>query len=405
MRNKKLYICVTPFFPSPESVFGAYVYDQVKAIERNSDYEVVVFRPKSLRDKRTSYEYGGIKVYLFHALFMPSYFLNGLTNPYNGRAFLTALREHGISVDDIAAVHCHTASFASFGLAVKRRNRGVKYVVQHHDLDPYQIRNGKLAGWLPNLLFRAKVNMRIFGKADCHICVSGAVEKNLLTFPKVDEDMVYEPYTEKLRKIEWLRNDTKGWKTYVLYNGVDTQAFRPLPSPPRDVFAIGCIANYQELKGHITLLEAASILKDKGVMPRFQVRLIGHGPMEDSLRKYVAEHGLQEEVRFEREISHSELPAFYNALDLFVLPSYFEGFGCVYTEAAACGVPFMMCKGQGAAEYIPEPDADKWLIDRGDSEALADKISRYYTHRYEQKLSKTFDIDELVREYLRTVID
>lgn len=405
MNKKKLYICVTPFFPSPDAVYGAYVYDQVKAIERNSDYEVVVFRPKAPHDKRTAYEYGGIKVYLFPALFMPSYFLNGLTNPYNGRAFVAALEEHGISVDDIAAVHCHTASFASFGLAVKRKNPKVKFVVQHHDPDPYQVMNGRLAGWLPNLLFRAKVNMRIFAKVDCHVCVSGAVEKNLRSFPKVDGDLVYEPYTDKLRKIEWLRNDTRGLNTFVLYNGVDTKVFRPLPSPQKDMFTFGCVANYIELKGHITLLEAVSILKSKKLIPHLMVRLIGHGPLEGSLRKYVAEHDLRDTVRFEREISHSELPAFYNALDLFVLPSYFEGFGCVYTEAAACGVPFMMCKGQGAAEYIPESEADKWLVNKGDSEGLASKIAEYYTHRYEQKLSKTFDIDELVKEYLRTVIN
>ena len=64
----------------------------------------------------------------------------------------------------------------------------------------------------------------------------------------------------------------------------------------------------------------------------------------------------------------------------------------------------MMCKGQGAAEYIPESETDKWLIDKGDSDSLADKIYQFYINRYEQKLLRTFDIDELVKDYLRTVL-
>lgn len=45
MSNKRYYLCVTPFFPSPGNWRGAYVFDQVKAIERQSDYRVLVFVP------------------------------------------------------------------------------------------------------------------------------------------------------------------------------------------------------------------------------------------------------------------------------------------------------------------------------------------------------------------------
>ena len=55
MKTKKYYICVTPFFPSTDNWRGAYVYDQVKAIMRNSDYEVVVMKPTSWRDQTEAY--------------------------------------------------------------------------------------------------------------------------------------------------------------------------------------------------------------------------------------------------------------------------------------------------------------------------------------------------------------
>lgn len=58
-------MCYT-FFSTPDSFRGPFIYDQVKAIQKTGKYEVIVFRPTSLRDKRVSYEYEGIKVYLFH---------------------------------------------------------------------------------------------------------------------------------------------------------------------------------------------------------------------------------------------------------------------------------------------------------------------------------------------------
>lgn len=404
MSNKKYYLCVTPFFPTEETVYGSYVYDQVKAIRRNSDLDVMVFRPKSCHDKATSYEYDGIKVFLFPSLFMPSYFFNGLTNPYNGHAFVTALKKNGINLNDIAVVHCHTATYACYGIAVKKLSPQIKVVLQHHDKDPYQILNGKWAGFLPNLLFRAIVNIRNFKKIDTHICISEAVKNNLLAFPKPGKEEVYDPYMQQIKKIEWLRNDTSDFSTYVLYNGVDTCQFQSTAKRNHPLFIVGCIGNYQNLKDHSTLLRAINSLHERKMIPNMRVRLIGHGPLEKDLRNYVSEHKLGEIVCFEKEVDHSELPAFYNSLDLFVLPSIFEGFGCVYIEAAACGVPYMMCKGQGAAEYIPESEASKWLIEKGDSASLADKIYQFYINRYEQKLSKTFEIDELIKVYLRIVI-
>lgn len=405
MLKKKLYVCITPFFPDKDAVYGSYIYDQIKAISRNSEFKVVVLRPKPLLNKAESYEYDGIKVLLFPALFMPSYFFNGLTNPYNKRVFISSLKLHGIDIGDIGIVHCHTASFACFGIAIKKINPHAKVLLQHHDPDPYQIVNGKFAGFLPNLLYRTAVNMSNFKKIDCHICISKFVEKNLLSFPNIDSNIVYEPYINKLKKIGSVKFSTSGFKTYVLYNGVDTDIFKPLSiNKSNDAFTIGCIANYIDWKDQISLLKAINLISQKEQIPNLKVKLIGHGPLEESLHQYAISHNLEGIVQFNDEIDHSKLPDFYNSLDLFVLPSYFEGFGCVYTEAAACGVPFIMCKGQGASEYIPASEAEKWLIDKGDFESLANKIYNYYLYRYNQILSKTFNINELIKEYLRAII-
>ena len=85
------------------------------------------------------------------------------------------------------------------------------------------------------------------------------------------------------------------------------------------------------------------------------------------------------------------------------LPSYFEGFGCVYTEAAASGIPFMGVFGQGAAEVLEPSEFDKWLIQPHDYKRLAKLFIQYYTERYEQKLCQEYNIDILITDFLRSL--
>lgn len=105
MHHYKFYICVTPFFPSPNNWRGAYVLDQVKAIQRHSMLKVLVFMPSS-RDGE--YEIDNIKVYLFKIRQTPSYFFNGLFNEYNTSKFIERINSASINIDDIKFVHCHS---------------------------------------------------------------------------------------------------------------------------------------------------------------------------------------------------------------------------------------------------------------------------------------------------------
>lgn len=384
-------------------MYGAYIYDQVNAIRRNSDYEVLIFKATTMRGMAEHYVYDGIKVFLFPSLFMPSYFFNGLTNDYNGRAFLRALRRLDINLEDIAVVHCHTASYACYASAIKRKCPGVRTVLQYHDPDPYQVRLGKFAKWKPNAVYRAKMLIEQFCNIDLHLCISKKVEYNLTHFPEPHVRECFESYRDILHVLRDVPAP-RGLSTYVLYNGVDTSQFHRIEGlRDSSVFKIGCVANFIDWKDQMTLIRAVRELHERGVMHEMRVRLIGHGPMEGELRDYVEKNGLAGVVAFEQEVQHSELPAFYNSLDLFVLPSYFEGFGCVFTEAAACGVPFMGCVGQGYSEYIAAEDRGRWLIEPGDYEQLSRNIEGYMRNGYEQRLRETYDIDELVKRYLNYI--
>lgn len=401
MENKKVYIVVTPFFPSSSSWRGAYVYDQVKAIERNSDYKVLVFRPGQGED----YEIKGIKVYRYKTRSFPSNILNGFFNDYNGRSFVRRVNELGVDLNNVAFVHCHVCMNAACGFALKKINPNIRVLLQHHDLDPLNLRSGVLLrNNRFNIRYRAKKAIALFNEVDLHICISEPCRKNLLTFPNKRHCEVYDDYIRALNLCKGMPSITPK-DVYVLNNGVNTNLFN-LASLHLDnrkktkEFRIGCIANFNELKGHMTLIKAFEIFVHKADNENVRLSLLGTGDTRVMCENYIQEHQLEDYVEWPMEVPHDKLPEYYHSLNLFVLPSYFEGFGCVYTEAAACGVPFMGVYNQGAAEVIAPDESGKWLIQPHDYNRLAELINQFYTERYVQKLCKAFDIDVLICQFL-----
>lgn len=416
MTNKKYYICVTPFFPSPGNWRGAYVLDQVKAIQRNSEYEVVVFMGGGKAD--ADYEIDGIKVYRYHTRELPSNILNGFFNGYNSRSFMKRVMEVGINPNDVAFVHCHVSMRAVCGLALKKLNPAIKVLLQHHDLDPFNLRSGVLLrNNRFNIRYRAKKAIGLYNKVDLHICISEACRDSLLQFPNPREWEVYDDCIRSLKLCKGLPSiHPKG--TYVLYNGVDTTLFNRKDSSSgskcSNLFRIGCISNFQELKNHVTLIKAFEILHKKGYN-NIVLSLLGTGETREECETYLRNSKinpltsealkpltLYDFVEWPSEVTHDKLPDYYRSLDLFVLPSYFEGFGCVYTEAVACGVPFMGCVNQGYSEYVA--DKERWLIEPKDYEQLAKLIERYYLSGSNgsrvQELCHPFDINILIKDFL-----
>ncbi len=407
MSQNKYYLCVTPFFPGPNNWRGSYVLDQVKAIARHSDYEVVVFATHPFNEKVGDYVKDGIQVYAIRPLLMPSYILNGLTEGIVGRLFVRKLRQVGIDPQEVAFVHCHTASHAAFGFGVRKVNPRAKVLIQFHDLDPYTLRNGKWAEKRWNVRYRARKSLSAFERADLLISISTPVQDNLLAFPKARPQEVYSSY---LARLEHVRDfpSLKSRKTYILYNGVDTSLFYPKKRPDNEVFRIGCIANFDDLKDHITLIKAFELFIKKNTNRTnntnlFRLSLLGTGEARAMCEEYVHEHGLEDYVEWPKEMAHDKLPEYYRSLSLFVLPSIYEGFGCVYTEAYACGVPFMGVYDQGAAEMIVPEEQDKWLIQPYDYKHLAELIEHFYENLCEQKLCHPYDINELIPKYLRYI--
>ena len=399
MSTGKYYLCVTPFFPSPNNWRGSYVLDQVKAIKRNSDFEVFVFMEGGKND--ADYVIDGIKVYRYTVKSLPSNILNGFFNDYNSRSFLKKVWSLGIDVEDIRVVHCHVSMRAACGLALKRLNPEIKVLLQHHDLDPFNLRSGVIGRYNRwNIRYRASKAIALYNQVDVHVCVSKACADSLKSFPNARPEECYDAYIRSLNLCKGLPS-IQPKSVQILYNGVDCNLFHKREDALKcrkspELFRIGAVANFNDLKGHLTLIKAFEELH-KG-HDNIVLSLLGTGETRRICEEYLRNHGLISYVEWPNEVTHNKLPEYFHTLDLFVLPSYFEGFGCVFTEAAACGIPFIGCVHQGYSEYIT--DKDKWLILPHDYKRLAELIESYMKSPVKQQYNHSFNIDDLVKDFL-----
>lgn len=103
----------------------------------------------------------------------------------------------------------------------------------------------------------------------------------------------------------------------------------------------------------------------------------GEGPQEQEQRRklegLISSLGIEAHVRWLGVLPQVELPRYYGAADVFVLPSRYELFGIVMLEAMACGVPVVATRFGGLAEVIAHGETG-FLVDPTDTTELAEAI-------------------------------
>jgi glycosyltransferase involved in cell wall biosynthesis len=163
----------------------------------------------------------------------------------------------------------------------------------------------------------------------------------------------------------------------VAYCGVD-EMFHPLPAaevsrfreerglPDRFILFLGTLEPRKNVQ---TLIRAYATWRRAGPdIPRLVVAG-GKGWYFDRIFAQVEELGLSGEIIFPGYVSQQELPLWYNAAELFVYPSRFEGFGLPVLEAMACGVPVVttnvasLPEVAGDAAWLVSPDDESQLIE------------------------------------------
>lgn len=106
--------------------------------------------------------------------------------------------------------------------------------------------------------------------------------------------------------------------------------------------------------------------------------IVGEGPLEGELRAVVSRKGLGDRVLFAGRVADADLPAFYQACDLFVLPSTAktEAFGVVQIEAMAAGKPVVSTDLPTGVPWVNQDGASGLVVPPGDPRVLGDALRR-----------------------------
>jgi glycosyltransferase involved in cell wall biosynthesis len=158
----------------------------------------------------------------------------------------------------------------------------------------------------------------------------------------------------------------------TVYNGIDTDTFRPLDGIERKPDKLLYVGNSEDRnKGARFFLEAINMLKDE---LDFRVTFVDNFKHNLKLApRLVNEFGLNSIVDFTGRIPTEDLARHYNEARLFVTSSVHEGFGLPLAEAMSCETPVLGTQ-IGAYQEIAEHGHSGWLVPPRDSRALADAI-------------------------------
>ncbi|HET7339684.1 MAG TPA: glycosyltransferase [Candidatus Dormibacteraeota bacterium] len=173
----------------------------------------------------------------------------------------------------------------------------------------------------------------------------------------------------------------------VVPPGVDLTMFQPIGrDEARRKIGYGAgrlllfVGRLERLKGVEVAIRALALLRDRA---HDDVRLLILGEdardEEDSekqrLKTIASQLGVRDRVDFLGSVAHHELPFFYSAADVCVMPSYSESFGLVGLEAQACGTP-VVGSGVTGLRSVVRDDVSGYLLDSHDPAMYAERIGR-----------------------------
>ncbi len=153
--------------------------------------------------------------------------------------------------------------------------------------------------------------------------------------------------------------------------GTDPAALAQLEAA-RDPFTVLCVARQYPRKRVRDLIAAFPLVLAQ--LPEARLVVIGDGPEHGALRQQVADLGISSAVQLLGALaSDQEVRAWYRRASIFCLPSIQEGFGIVFLEAMASGLPVVSTTATAIPEVVPQGQAGL-LVPPRDPPALAAAI-------------------------------
>jgi glycosyltransferase involved in cell wall biosynthesis len=206
----------------------------------------------------------------------------------------------------------------------------------------------------------------------------------------------------------------------VIPDGVDTRRFRPLLDRAaladwrrrvlgEDVPYIAYVGKPTERRNLSPLIRAFAALKEEKRIPHKLLIVGADLPGTSPFRRVIMELGLDAEVFILGYANHDEMVFVYNAANLFVYPSSYEGFGMPVLEAMACGAPVIALNNTAFPEFAGGvahllPDAGVNTLADGISAVLSDAAWRERMAREGPKRAASYDWRLVTKRYLDLMI-
>lgn len=195
-------------------------------------------------------------------------------------------------------------------------------------------------------------------------------------------------------------------KILVINNGVDVNKFFQSQNKLSGIknnqkIIIGSIGRLTKQKGFEYLVEAMGKLSNQNV----ECLIAGDGELKTRLQKKVEKFGLENKVKLLGW--QKDIKSFLSKIDIFILPSLWEGFGIAILEAGLVGLPVIASNVDGIKEII-EDKKDGLLVKPADSDELAQKIEYLLEHKefgvelsanLQTKIKNNFTIQKIVAQY------
>ncbi len=196
----------------------------------------------------------------------------------------------------------------------------------------------------------------------------------------------------------------------VINNGIQVSRFYPYPSEERKIcraefgftdndIVIGNIARFNKEKNQVFLLKL--IAEDKRNNGNLKLLLTGDGPLFEQSKKISDEYGINDRVVFTG--ARSDVEKIYNSMDVFCLPSFFEGLPVTAIEAQACGVPCVVSSNVTSEANLEVVPYHSLALESGISDWMEKIYGCYAADRAEAFVvtakikQKKYDTDSVIR--------
>lgn len=284
-----------------------------------------------------------------------------------------------VDIGSYHILHSHT-QFGTLASLLLKRNKPVRVVRTAHITKEW------------GDTFYNKVQKFVWGDiffplfVDAQVAVSNAVKKSV-------EGYWFQRFIDK--------------EIFIIYNSIPFPEEFPVSKDilgKKREFVIGTAARLFEQKGLFYLLEAANIVRL--YYPNVKFLIAGEGELRKQIQEKIYQSNLQDYVLLIG--NHPNIYEFLSHLDLFVLPSLFEGLPTVIIEAMAAGVPVVATNIPGTDELI-QNDINGWLVAPQNSTALASAIMEAICSPQKRKRyieagharAMDFSIDKAADEYIQ----